>query len=61
MLAISILLVFLLTIGSAFLREVRIAHLLPVDANTLYEAQVMQLCIEDLRNRSILPRELNLK
>lgn len=41
--------------------EVKIAHLLPVDANTIYEANVMQMCIEDLKNRSILPMEINLK
>ena len=43
------------------IREIRIAHLLPMNANTNYEAQVMQMCIDDMKIRSILPKELNLK
>uniref|UniRef100_A0A914E165 guanylate cyclase n=1 Tax=Acrobeloides nanus TaxID=290746 RepID=A0A914E165_9BILA len=32
-----------------------------MNANTNYEAQVMQMCIDDMKIRSILPKELNLK
>ena len=43
------------------IRETHIAHLLSVDANTIYEGNVMQMCIEDLKDRSIIPKELSLK
>jgi hypothetical protein len=41
--------------------EIRIAHLMPSDSHTVLEANVMQIALNDLRNRSILPREMELK
>ncbi|KAI6205269.1 hypothetical protein M3Y94_00773300 [Aphelenchoides besseyi] len=40
---------------------IQIAHLQPNDPSIQHEPQVLQLCANDLKNRSILPSEISLR
>ena len=41
--------------------RVSLAHLMPNNPNLMYETHVLKLCATDLKERSIIPRELSLE
>jgi hypothetical protein len=38
---------------------VKIAHLKPTDVNTVHEAEVLKMCLHDMKARSILPKDID--